>query len=181
MSSHWPPGSRPTTSYGPWKSGARVVRVDELWARVVPTPTSAPCCQDFRTSSFSTSEHELQRGHIGRAPGRSHHAFALECIGELITEDKKAVEVTPEAYWQYNEVLDRAQAKRVHMDRRVHTFYQAEFGRSAANGAIDARLLWEWLRDPRDPEWANPKADEDPIMQMRDAISPYFGHDLVIS
>ena len=107
--------------------------------------------------------------------------FALECIGALITEDKKQVEVTSEAYWQYNDVLDRAQAKRVYMDRRVHTYYQNEFGRSAANGAIDARVLWEWLRDPRDPEWATPKPDEDPVMQMRDAISPYFGHDLVIS
>ena len=33
----------------------------------------------------------------------------------------------------------------------------------------------------RDPEWATPKPDEDPVMEMRNAISPYFGHDLVIS
>jgi 4-hydroxyacetophenone monooxygenase len=107
--------------------------------------------------------------------------FALECVATLITEDKKAVEVTPDAYWQYNDVLDRAQATRVYMDRRAHTYYQNEFGRSATNGAIDARVLWEWLRDPRDPTWATPKPDEDPVMKMRDSISPYFGKDLILS
>ncbi len=107
--------------------------------------------------------------------------FALECIASLITEDKTKVEVTSDAYWQYNDVLDRAQATRVYMDRRVHTYYQNEFGRSATNGAIDARVLWEWLRDPRDPEWATPKPDEDPIMEMRKLISPYFGEDLILS
>jgi 4-hydroxyacetophenone monooxygenase len=107
--------------------------------------------------------------------------FALECIGSLITQDKKRVEVTADAYWQYNDVLDRAQATRVYMDRRVHSYYQNEFGRSATNGAIDARVLWEWLRDPRDAGWAAPEPDEDPVMQMRDLIAPYFGHDLILS
>jgi 4-hydroxyacetophenone monooxygenase len=107
--------------------------------------------------------------------------FALECIASLITQDKKAVEVTTDAYWRYNDALDRAQATRVYMDRRVHTYYQNEFGRSATNGAIDARLLWEWLRDPRDRKWATPDPDEDPIMEMRNLISPYFGDDLVLS
>jgi 4-hydroxyacetophenone monooxygenase len=107
--------------------------------------------------------------------------FALECIASLITQDETKVEVTSDAYWQYNDVLDRAQATRVYMDRRVHTYYQNEFGRSATNGAIDARVLWEWLRDPRDPEWATPKPDEDPIMEMRKLISPYFGEDLILS
>jgi len=106
--------------------------------------------------------------------------FALECISSLITEKKRTVEVTADAYWQYNDVLDRAQASKVYMDRRVHSYYQNEFGRSATNGAIDARLLWEWLRDPRDPRWAAPKPDEDPVMEMRKLISPYFGQDLVL-
>lgn len=106
--------------------------------------------------------------------------FALECIANLITEKRRAVEVTSDAYWKYNQVLDRSQASMVYMDRRVHTYYQNEFGRSATNGAIDARVLWEWLRDPRDPGWATPKPDEDPVMGMRNLISPYFGHDLVL-
>jgi hypothetical protein len=66
------------------------------------------------------------------------------------------------------------------MDPRVHSYYQNEFGRSATNGAIDARVLWEWLRDPGDPTWATPKPHEDPIMEMRSLISPYFGHDLLL-
>ena len=106
--------------------------------------------------------------------------FALQCIAALITMDKKTVEVTADAYWQYNKVLDQAQATRVYMDRRVHSYYQNEFGRSATNGAIDARVLWEWLRDPGNPTWANPKPDEDPIMEMRSLISPYFEQDLLL-
>jgi 4-hydroxyacetophenone monooxygenase len=107
--------------------------------------------------------------------------FAVQCISALITQDKRTVEVTPEAYVRYNDALDEAQATKVYLDPRAHTYWQTEFGRSAINGAFDARLLWEWLRDPRDPERATSRADEDEIMRMRDLISPYLGRDLLLN
>jgi 4-hydroxyacetophenone monooxygenase len=107
--------------------------------------------------------------------------FAVQCISALITQDKRTVEVTPEAYVRYNDALDEAQATKVYLDPRAHTYWQTEFGRSAINGAFDARLLWEWLRDPRDPERATSRADEDQIMRMRDLISPYLGRDLLLN
>ena len=106
--------------------------------------------------------------------------FALECIDALITRGKRTVEVTPDAYWRYNDALDRAAASKVYLDPRANNYYTNEFRRSATNGAFDARLLWEWLRDPRGPR-PDPTPDEDPVMQMRDIISPYFGRDITLT
>ena len=106
--------------------------------------------------------------------------FALECIDALITRGKRTVEVTPDAYWRYNDALDRAAASKVYLDPRANNYYTNEFRRSATNGAFDSRLLWEWLRDPRGPR-PDPTPDEDEVMRMRDIISPYFGHDITLT
>ena len=74
--------------------------------------------------------------------------FALENIGALIEQGKQAVEVTEDAYWRYNAEIDRAERLMTYVDPRAHNYYQNEFGRSAANGPLDTRLIWNWLRDP---------------------------------
>ncbi len=158
------------------------VRVEELWAKDGARAylgTMLPGFPNFFMLYGPNTNYNvgILAVHLAEVVTR----FALECIASLVTQNKKMVEVTADAYWQYNDVLDRAQASRVYMDRRAHTYYQNEFGRSATNGAIDARLLWEWLRDPRDPTRATPKPDEDPVMKMRNLISPYFGQDLVLT
>lgn len=108
--------------------------------------------------------------------------FALECMDALITRDKRTVEVTSDAYSRYNEALDRAAASKVYLDPRAHNYYTNKFGRSATNGAFDARLLWEWLRDPRSERSTDPKPhDESSVMRMRDIISPYFGDDIILA
>lgn len=105
--------------------------------------------------------------------------FALECIETVITQDKKSVEVTEEAYWKYNDELDRVAATKAWMDPRAHSYFVNKWGRSATNGAFDSRLLWAWLRDPRRPEETlAPKDDEAAVMKSRDIIRPYFGQDL---
>lgn len=107
--------------------------------------------------------------------------FALECMDALITQDKRTVEVTADAYRRYNDALDHAGASKVYLDPRARNYYTNEFGRSATNGAFDARLLWEWLRDPRTPQRATPTPGEDPVMRLRDIISPYFGRDITLT
>ena len=107
--------------------------------------------------------------------------FAMQCIEALITRDKQAVEVLPDAYDRYNTALDQAASTKVYLDERAHNYYKNEFGRSATNGAFDARLLWEWLRDPGNPQRrAAPSSDEVEIMKLRNIIAPYFGEDLVL-
>ena len=97
--------------------------------------------------------------------------FALQCIAGLITSDKRSVEVTSEAYWRFNDELDREEKKMVYMDRRARNYYQTGSGRSSVNGPIDIRRMWRWLRDPtaKPPETADA------------GLKPHFGEDLVVS
>jgi 4-hydroxyacetophenone monooxygenase len=96
--------------------------------------------------------------------------FALECISGLITQKKRCVDVTAEAYWRFAEELDRSEAKMIYKDPRAHNYYTNSHGRSAVNGPVDIRRMWRWLRDPAGP------APRETDAGMR----PYFGEDLVV-
>ena len=96
--------------------------------------------------------------------------FALQCIAGLIVSDRRSVEVTSEAYWLFNDELDREEKKLVYMDRRAQNYYKNEYGRSSVNGPIDIRRMWRWLRDPtaKTPETSDA------------GLNPHFGGDLVV-
>ncbi|MGE3690002.1 MAG: flavin-containing monooxygenase [Novosphingobium sp.] len=97
--------------------------------------------------------------------------FALRCIAGLIEREKHAVDVRPEAYWRFNDELDRAEKRMIYMDPRVKNYYRNEHGRSAVNGPVDYRRMWNWLYDPRRP-----------VPNQTDAgLKPYFGEDLVVN
>lgn len=104
--------------------------------------------------------------------------FALECIRGLVEQDKRAVDVTVDAYWRYNDELDRWEALKTYKDPRVNNYYQNAHGRSAVNCPIDGRKMWGWLRSPTGPRpGAPPSFDGGPVSggpEMR----PYFGEDL---
>jgi len=97
--------------------------------------------------------------------------FALRCIAGLIEQDKQAVDVTPDAYWRFNDELDRNEKLMIYMDPRVTNYYRNEHGRSAVNGPVDFRRMWNWLLDPTRP--APNEADA--------GLRPYFGEDLVVN
>lgn len=97
--------------------------------------------------------------------------FALQCIAGLIEQDRRAVDVTEEAYWRFNDELDRVESRMIYMDRRVSNYYRNEHGRSSVNGPIDIRRMWNWLRDPSGP----PRAELDA------GLKPWFGEDLIVS
>jgi 4-hydroxyacetophenone monooxygenase len=97
--------------------------------------------------------------------------FTLRCISGLIEQDKRAVDVTSEAYWRFNDELDRSEARMIYMDPRVKNYYRNEHGRSAVNGPVDFRRMWKWLRDPAQPAPSETDA----------GLRPYFGEDLVLS
>ncbi|MCB2073103.1 MAG: NAD(P)/FAD-dependent oxidoreductase [Novosphingobium sp.] len=96
--------------------------------------------------------------------------FALHCIAGLIERQKRAVDVTTDAYWRFNEELDRNEQRMIYMDPRVNNYYRNEYGRSAVNGPLDFRRMWNWLRDPTRP--APNETDA--------GLRPYFGEDLVV-
>ncbi len=73
---------------------------------------------------------------------------AMQCMETLITEDKTAVEVKPEAYWRYNKHLDEANSTRVWADPRVQSYYWSRHGRSATQNPFNGVEMWRYLRRP---------------------------------
>jgi 4-hydroxyacetophenone monooxygenase len=50
--------------------------------------------------------------------------FALQCIGGLITQKKRTVDVSLDAYSRYNGEVDRAEALMVYNGPRAHNYYK---------------------------------------------------------
>ena len=96
----------------------------------------------------------------------------MGCIAGLILENKRSVDVGEDAYWRYNAIVDEYEAGMIYKDPRVKTYYTNEFGRSAANCAVDVRRIWHWLRDPA----RRPQPCEEDASEPR----PYFGEDLIV-
>jgi 4-hydroxyacetophenone monooxygenase len=99
----------------------------------------------------------------------------------LIETGKRSVEATEDAYRRYNEQLDRAEKFMVYMDPRASNYYRNQHGRSATNGPLDSRLLWNWLRDPasRRPAGERPVIDAS-LLEDYHALNPHFGADLTV-
>ena len=105
--------------------------------------------------------------------------FALQCIGGLITQKKRTLDITLDAYWRYNDEVDRAEALMVYKDPRAHNYYKNDSGRSAANNPIDIRKIWTWLRNPLDRR-VNGEQSGDPEAIASPVVRPYFQGDLVV-
>ena len=114
----------------------------------------------------------------------AHHEmtglFALKCIEELILSGKSTVEVKEEAYWRFNDELDKDQKLKLYLDPRAQTYYVNNTGsvrRSATNAAIDARVVFHWLREPAG---GNSRKLRPELAEKSKVISPYFGKDLIV-
>ena len=105
--------------------------------------------------------------------------FALECIARLITQKKDTIDVTLDAYWRYNDEVDRAEDLVIYKDPRNHSYYRMENGRSAVNNPIDIRKIWTWLRNPADGRVEGRQSGHPEAIASR-TVRPYFGEDLVI-
>ena len=57
--------------------------------------------------------------------------FALQCFSRLITQKKRTIDVKLDAYWRYNDEVDRDEAMMIYKDPRANNYYQNESGRSA--------------------------------------------------
>jgi 4-hydroxyacetophenone monooxygenase len=104
--------------------------------------------------------------------------FALQCVGGLITQKKRTVDISLEAYWRYNDEVDRAEALMIYKDPRAHNYYKNDSGRSAANNPIDIRKIWTWLRNPLDGR-VNRGQSGDPEA-IASTVRPYFREDLIV-
>ncbi len=96
--------------------------------------------------------------------------FALRAIAGLIENGKSSVEVTPDAYWRFADILDESEKGMVYLDPRANSYYQ-NGGRSSVNGPVDIRRMWRWLKDPA----GTPPATSDA------GLRPWFDEDLQVA
>jgi 4-hydroxyacetophenone monooxygenase len=104
--------------------------------------------------------------------------FALQCFGRLITGKKSTIDVSLDAYWRYNDELDRYEAMMIYKDPRAKNYYRNESGRSATNCPIDIRKIWTWLRNPAAGHLEGRSGDAEAIANP--FVRPYFGEDLLV-
>jgi 4-hydroxyacetophenone monooxygenase len=148
------------------------VRVEELWAKDGPRAYLGAMLPGFPNLFMSYGPNSNNFGGFQVIDLLEIVTrFALQCVAGLITQDKRAVEVTTEAYWRFAKELDLEEKQMIYMDRRAHNYYQNGAGRSCVNGPVDIRRMWRWLRDPTAPAPAEPDA----------GLKPHFGEDLVVS
>jgi 4-hydroxyacetophenone monooxygenase len=103
--------------------------------------------------------------------------FAIECVAHLILKNESTVDVTLDAYLQYNDEVDKAEPTRIYIDAGVKNYYTNDYGRSAVNCPFDARKMWEWFRDPTGG-YAENSAGES--INADSLVRPYFGQDLIV-
>ncbi len=87
----------------------------------------------------------------GIGPGAFHElvvVYALQCMERLILEDKKSIEPTASAYWEFAKRIDEANAGKVWSDPRVHSYYWTQHGRSATMCPLYGTDIWRTLRHP---------------------------------
>ncbi len=104
--------------------------------------------------------------------------FALQCFSRMITQKKHTIDVKPDAYWRYNDELDRYEAMMIYKDKRANNYYQNESGRSACNCPMDVRKIWTWLRNPADGRTEGRPGDPEAIASP--FVRPYFEEDLIV-
>ncbi|HEV3110828.1 MAG TPA: NAD(P)/FAD-dependent oxidoreductase [Candidatus Binataceae bacterium] len=104
--------------------------------------------------------------------------FALQCFSRLITGKKSTIDVLLDAYWRYNEELDRYESLMIYKDPRAKNYYKNESGRSATNCPIDVRKIWTWLRNPAAGHLEGRPGDAEALANP--LVRPYFGEDLVV-
>jgi 4-hydroxyacetophenone monooxygenase len=73
--------------------------------------------------------------------------YALQCIEKLIIENKRAVDVTEEAYWRFAEQMDEANRRKVWSDPRAQNYYWTRHNRSAVMNPFSGTHMWSLLRE----------------------------------
>jgi 4-hydroxyacetophenone monooxygenase len=74
--------------------------------------------------------------------------FAMQCIERLILNGERSVEVSEDAYWRYNHLIDERNKQCVWSDPRAHNYYWTEHGRSAVMNPLTGPEMWRLLQKP---------------------------------
>jgi 4-hydroxyacetophenone monooxygenase len=74
--------------------------------------------------------------------------YAIQCIEELFRTGAAAIEVTREAYDDYNRRLDEGLERTIFSDPRLDTYYINEHGRSSSQTCWSTLEYWQMTRQP---------------------------------
>jgi len=74
--------------------------------------------------------------------------YAMQCMERLILDGKQSVEVTEEAYWRYNRLVDKLNAMKVWSDPRAHNYWWTKHGRTASQIPFTGYEVRDFLRRP---------------------------------
>ncbi len=74
--------------------------------------------------------------------------YAMQCMERLILEDEKAVDVTADAYWRYNNWIDELNDTKVWSDPRANNYYWSKHGRSVTQNPLRGPEMWRLLKQP---------------------------------
>jgi 4-hydroxyacetophenone monooxygenase len=74
--------------------------------------------------------------------------YALQCMETLVLGGGRAMEVRPEAFWRYNEVVDERNRRMAWSDPRARNYYWTEHGRSATMNPFSTAEMSAFLRQP---------------------------------
>ena len=66
----------------------------------------------------------------------------------LILEGEKSIDVTEEAYWRYNNMIDEKNRQKVWSDRRAQNYYWTDHNRSAVMNPLTGPQMWRYLSTP---------------------------------
>jgi 4-hydroxyacetophenone monooxygenase len=74
--------------------------------------------------------------------------YAIQCIDELFRTGASSIELTRDAYDDYNRRLDEGLARTIFSDPRLNTYYINEFGRSSSQTCWSTLEYWRMTRRP---------------------------------
>jgi 4-hydroxyacetophenone monooxygenase len=87
-------------------------------------------------------------GMINLVPSEEIHTrYALQCIEQLVLEDKRSINVSEHAYWRFGEEVDAANAKRLWSDERSRSYFWSEGSRTATQCPFSGNTVWRYLRE----------------------------------
>jgi 4-hydroxyacetophenone monooxygenase len=74
--------------------------------------------------------------------------YAMQCMEKLILEGKHTIEVKEDAYWRYNEIVDKGNSMKVWADPRAHNYWWTQHGRTASQIPFTGYEVREFLLRP---------------------------------
>ncbi len=74
--------------------------------------------------------------------------YALKCMERLILDGKDAIDVKEEAFWRYNEIVDRENRKKIWADPRAQNYWWSKHGRTVSQTPFTGYEVWQHMLQP---------------------------------